>query len=313
MNNKKHTDFNLNSAGYFFKQTMRSLYMNRLMTATSIITVFSSVLILVISYTLLANINFMVNSMEENISFVLFLNDDVPAEDATTILDELKADKNFSDVTYSSKEDALNSMKEDFADDTSFFDGLENDNPLPRSFVVTLTGDADPQKVLKSLEDQAGEEEGKRYSSIQHAKFQTELLSTLSRGITIVGFSLMIILGFIAVIIIMNTIRITVNFRKQEIGIMKYIGATDSFIRIPFILEGVFVGFAGALLPPIICFVSYDYMLSVLYSKAPYVEEIMGFKPSVSVFVEVFPLALLLGISLGVIGSAVTIRKHLHV
>jgi len=129
--------------------------------------------------------------------------------------------------------------------------------------------------------------------------------------VQLASFVLIAILALIAVVLIMNTIRITVSSRQVEIGIMKYVGATDWFIRWPFIIEGLFIGFFGGLIPALICRLGYQWLVGMIES----IEwlNFLEFMPGEEILVNVMPLAVGLGVLIGLIGSAVSVRKYLKV
>ena len=139
------------------------------------------------------------------------------------------------------------------------------------------------------------------------------LPSTSYRGFQVAGILVMLVLGVISVMIIINTIRISVMNRRVEINIMKYVGATDWFIRWPFIIEGIIIGLIGAILPMLVGMPMYGKTVSLFYNHIPFVENFVRFRVVGDVFSFVLPAALIFGILLGVVGSVTSIRKHLQV
>ncbi len=148
---------------------------------------------------------------------------------------------------------------------------------------------------------------------IRHAQREAEILLTISTAFRIISAILILIMGVIAVVIIMNTIKLTVFIRKNEINIMKYIGATDWFIRWPFIVEGILIGLIGALIPCIICSAAYTQSIEIINEKMSFLANIAQFRPWLDLFSFIIPSALILGMTLGVLGSITSIRKHLNV
>ena len=148
---------------------------------------------------------------------------------------------------------------------------------------------------------------------IRHAEDIAGILMTVNAVTRIVSIVLLIILAIIAIAIIMNTIKLTVFIRKNEINIMKYVGATDWFIRWPFIIEGVIIGLVGAMLPCVVTLVSYDRLLSLMQSKLSMITNIVTPVSGMEIFPIIIPIALLSGALLGCIGSVNSIRKHLNV
>ncbi len=148
---------------------------------------------------------------------------------------------------------------------------------------------------------------------ISHAQQITETLLTIDTAFKIVSIVLIIILGVVSIGIIMNTIKLTVFIRKTEIGIMKYVGATDWFIRWPFIIEGVIIGLIGAIIPSIICTLGYLKLYDFFNSDYTILKGIAQLKPTLDIFSLVIPISLLLGMLIGAIGSISSIRRHLNV
>ncbi len=310
---KAGTTMTIRNFSYFLKQASRSIVKNRLMSVTSIITVFSSVLILSVAFTIGINLNNFISSIEDSFSFIAFINEDVTPDEVKVALEELRSIPNVSDVQYTSSDEALQEFSESLGEDSNsdIIKGLENDNPLPASFTIYVEDTADMDAVIKEVEKEVGED--KTFSSVKHAQAQLEIFSTVRSAITLISTALVTVLGFIAVVIIMNTIKIAVTSRRVEINIMKYIGATDWFIRWPFVFEGIFIGIMGSFIAVLTTVIVYAQVV-------PWMSDIMGFvlggleflSPFQITF-QILPIALLAGIALGVIGSISSLRAHLKV
>lgn len=148
---------------------------------------------------------------------------------------------------------------------------------------------------------------------IKHSQKQSDILLAINNTIRFVSIILLIILSTISVAIIVNTIKLTVYVRRTEINIMKYVGATDWFIRWPFVIEGIIIGLIGALIPITICILSYDKINSFIYERLPIIQSYIEFKSGFEIFLFIAPATLLLGVILGVIGSVNSIKKYLNV
>lgn len=155
--------------------------------------------------------------------------------------------------------------------------------------------------------------EFKGIEKISHAQKVTDVLMTINAVVRVISIVLIIIMSIIAVGIVMNTIKLTVFIRKNEIGIMKYVGATDWFIRWPFIIEGILIGLIGAVIPCVICWGSYDRLLILFETKLSMLNNIATLKGGAEIFSVIVPVSLVLGALLGAIGSINSIRKHLNV
>ncbi len=298
---------------YFLKQASISIVRNRLMSITSIITVFSSVLILSVAFAIGININHFISDMEQSFSFVAFINDDVTPEVSKAKYNELKAMDNVREVEYTTSDQALEEFSESLGDDgnTEIIEGLKDDNPLPSSFTIYVEDPEGMGEVIAELESDVGE--GKTFSSVRHAQAQLEILTSVRYAVTIISIGLVSVLGFIAIIIIMNTIKIAVTSRRMEINIMKYIGATDWFIRWPFVFEGIFIGVIGSFVAVIATVILYSQAVKWITDLMAYLVGGLQFLTATEVAFTILPVALIAGILLGVIGSVTSLRTHLQV
>jgi len=138
-------------------------------------------------------------------------------------------------------------------------------------------------------------------------------LAAIKNTVRIISFILIIVMGIISTSIIINTIKLTVLLRKNEINIMKYVGATDRFIRGPFIVEGLFIGIIGAIIPCIISWISYDELISIINQDVSVIKRLFEFSPSAEIFAFIAPISLLFGGGLGALGSITSVRRHLKV
>ncbi len=295
---------------YYIKQTFKDLYMHRFMAFTSVVTIFSCVLILVVSYTLSSNISYFMSNIENEVNFAIFVNNTIEPSEVSEIYTEFSNNPKIASVEYISKEDALLSLKDDYGDKASFLDGLEDDNPLPRSFIVTLTDYSYSENFLKEIESRVGED--KEFSSVRHAQLQTDILVNIKNIINGISLVLLVVLSFIDIVLIMNTIKMGIELRRQEINIMRYIGATSNFIRMPFIFEGALVGAVGGCIPPLLLLVVYNKIIATIYQQAEILKDLVTFKTATEIFSEVFLVSIIFGVSLGVLASILSIRKYLR-
>ncbi len=296
---------------YFVKEAVLSLLKNRLMTVASIITVASTTMIVILSYVLGSNVNFLLENFGNSIGMTIYVNESVTSEENNDFYNKLVEIDYIESTNYISKEEALEIFGETIGDDSGILKGLSEDNPLPRSYEITLEDSVYADDVINELNKYVGPDN--ILSSIRHAQTETEILLSLSNGIKLVGIGLITGLSFIAIVIIMNTIRLAVNSRRVEINIMKYVGATNAFIRWPFILEGIFIGIVGASIPLFIGIFSYNKAIEVVYENMPILQEGIIFLSANEIFSFLIPFCLILGGTIGVFGSASSVRKHLNV
>ena len=293
---------------YFLKEGFSGLKKNLLMTVASIIAVAACISIMSFSYCVVSNLQYMLDQMEDSIGISVFLKGDLTSEDIENMKTTISGLDHVTNVTYISPADALDQLKEQWGADEDIFIGLDDtNNPLSHSFQVELDQIESQDAVLAELQKIEG------VDKVEYGQSLSEMLMSVSNVFQVAGILVMLVLGVISVMIIINTIRISVMNRRVEINIMKYVGATDWFIRWPFIIEGINIGLIGAILPMLVGMPMYGKTVSLFYNHIPFVENFVRFRVVGDVFSFVLPAALIFGILLGVVGSVTSIRKHLQV
>ena len=298
------------SIRYYFREGFSGLLKNRLMTVASMATVAACILIMSFSYCMVNNLQYMLQQLEDDIGIAAFMPSSATAEQVETVKAEIEAIEHVTDVEYVSPDAALEDLKQQLdADD--ILAGLEGENnPLSNSFNISIDDINNQQPVLESLNVMKANGE---LENIKDAHSETEVLVKVNTIITVIGVLVIAILVVISVVIIVNTIKISVFTRKTEINIMKYVGATDWFIRWPFIIEGVLIGLIGALIPMVIAWPCYAQSVNMIYEYFPIIKNMVTFRQSSEIFSILLPSSLAFGILLGVVGSVTSIRKHLKV
>ncbi|MCL2048279.1 MAG: permease-like cell division protein FtsX [Defluviitaleaceae bacterium] len=291
---------------YYIKEGFRSVIHNRFMSIASIFAVASSILIVSIFYIIGANIEHFMKQLESQMAMAVRINRNISAAERAELERQLLLLPNVARVTFQSREEALEGMVSTIGEIA--VEGLGGvNNPLRDAFFIELTNLSHHDEVLRAIEnlEPYGAEQVDSHAKIASA------LSSFSQITQIISAALMLILSTIAIIIITNTIRITVNARKTEINIMKYVGATDWFIRWPFVIEGMIIGLLGGLGPALISMLSYGRVVEFIQSipQLSWLE----FMPPEQIMAYVFPLSLLLGVAIGLLGSITSVKKHLKV
>ena len=293
---------------YFLKEGFSGLKKNLLMTVASIIAVAACISIMSFSYCVVSNLQYMLDQMEDSIGISVFLKGDLTSEDIENMKTTISGLDHVTNVTYISPADALDQLKDQWGADEDIFIGLDDtNNPLSHSFQVELDQIESQDAVLAELQKIEG------VDKVEYGQSLSEMLMSVSNVFQVAGILVILVLGVISVMIIINTIRISVMNRRVEINIMKYVGATDWFIRWPFIIEGIIIGLIGAVLPMLVGMPMYGKTVSLFYNHIPFVENFVRFRVVGDVFSFVLPAALIFGILLGVVGSVTSIRKHLQV
>jgi cell division transport system permease protein len=292
---------------YFVGQGFRGIWRNRLMSLASIGTIASCLMIVGIFYCIAVNVDYILETLEETAGITVFCTDEEVSEDKIRDLEErIRKIDHIDEVVYISPEEALNKEKEEWGEYGSLLDGLENDNPLPPSFEITLDDIRYQKEVVAELNQLSGIE-------IRYLEEETKILIGFNNMIRLISLVLILVLGFIGVMLMDNTIRLTVYIRKNEINIMKYIGATNWFIRWPFVIEGIIIGIIGSVLPLVLIWFSYNFITELIYEKNTFIRNVLVFRTPGEIFNVLTPISLIIGIGIGVIGSTISIRRYLKV
>ena len=288
----------------YIKQAFSNLWRNRIMSLMATATIAFCLVLLGISLILGFNINYVSGQLEGQYEIHAYVDLSYSEADAQKIKSEIEKIEYVKTAEFISKEKALEDMAESMADSASAFEMLQGDeNPLPHTFNVTLTDVRMANQVVKQIEKIQGIDEVRNRSDILQ-----RIIST-TRGAQVASVVGMLIFAFVGVFIISNTIKMSVIARSREIEIMKYVGATDWYIRWPFVIEGTFMGLIGAgvgFLPVYFC---YRNIVSWWQGSIP-LFNLLQVGEIKNIIILVFVMA---GCLLGAIGSILSIRKHLKV
>ncbi|MFI3174429.1 MAG: permease-like cell division protein FtsX [Bacillota bacterium] len=292
---------------YFIREGFGNVQKNLLMTVASVVAVAACISMLAFSYSVAVNLNSVLKQMEDAIGISVFMEGEPTSTDIEILKKAIENIDNVTSVAYISPSDALDALKADWGADEDIFEGLDkNNNPLSHSLQVSINDIRNQGGVLGALEKLSGIE------NIRHGQTETEFIMKVSQIFNFASIIVMVVLCGISVMIIMNTIRISVANRRVEINIMKYVGATDWFIRWPFILEGVVIGFIGSTIPILLGIPMYSQIVSVIYQAIP-ISDMVKFQTAGEIYIYFAPIAIAFGVALGTVGSVSSIRKHLQV
>lgn len=288
---------------YSFSQAKKNIFRNGLMTIASLFTITCCLLILGLFTVLSQNVNYITDQVKDQCEVQVYIKDGTSAERVSAIRDEILALTNVKETEIFTKEDAMAYVIEDMFDgNAKLAEGLENDT-FRDSYKVRLVDIEQTGNTVDELTKIADIED------VQNKQDIVNVVVSLSDAVKRVTILMMILLLIVAVVIMANTIRLTVFNRRKEINIMKYIGATDRFIRIPFIMEGVIIGFIGALVA--FGFMSWGYIAIMNYiAGAMPVFELLPYGSIAPSFGLLFALT---GCMIGMVGSLISMRKYLNV
>ena len=289
--------------GYFIKEGMASLGRNSLMSLASIGSVASALIILGIFLIITLNFNFIVDTVESQVEITAYLDDSLMDEEISRIGRELIQVHGVREVTFVSREQALKEFREQLGDKEGLLAAMEKDNPLPNSYRIKTQN----PEVVKDVANMIGRIDG--IDEVKYGKEIVDKLFKITGIIRFVGIGVMAVLSIISIFIISNTIKLTVYARRREIEIMKYIGATDWFIRWPFLIEGMVLGFLGSLIAVGVLNVAYYYLFNFVVLNIP----IITLLPFDVFLYDLSIWFLGIGTFIGTIGSGISIRRFLRV
>lgn len=289
------------------KTGLHGVWKNKSMGLASIISIAAVSIILGIVLIVALSMNNVLLDMQEKINQIeVYIKDEVPEEDAMAIHKKLLGLKGVKEAEYKSKEKALEEMKEEWGEDAYILEGLENDNPLERSVLVSVEDISYSEEIVNFAKGLDGVNK-----ALNHQDAVNKLL-TISKYVKIGGFSVVVVLIIISILVISNTVKLTVIARRREIEVMKYVGATNSMVSGPFIIEGIAFGLIGAVLAFIIVYYSY----SVFYLR--FSERLIRLLSSQLIEPSLIKSDLLiifstLGLGIGTVGSVFSLKKYLRV
>ena len=291
------------SLGYFWKETFYSLFRNKFMAVASVLTVTLSMFILGVFLCAVLNINHMATYLENQVEMTVYLKDGLNTEQVMAVGKKLKALPDLKEIKFTNKDQAMAEFKQRLGDQQGILDAI-NGNPLPSSYSTSFATPASLKNAV-SIVTQYPE-----VDSVQYGQDIIEQLYKVAQVIRIGGIILIVFLAGAELFIISNTIRLTVFARRREIQIMKYVGATNGFIRWPFIFEGMIIGFIGSGLSAFILWEGYKVVLMEMAQAGLVFIPIIPLWPFIG-YMTVMLLAA--GIIIGILGSTISLRKYMKV
>lgn len=296
----------MNSLVYNVKQGFTQILRNRGMSVASIFSILAMLFILGIFFVIVVNLNLFTEVVKQDYDQIeVYLKDEVTVEQAETLMGQIKSHEGAEAVSYRSKDDALNIMKQRWGESAYLLDSL-GDNPLPASILISVNSMEDAQSVSEFAIELDGVED------VQYFRETVEKLTKVTNFLQVGAIVVMVFLIIVSVVVVSNTIKLTVFARSKEIKIMKYVGATNWFIRGPFMAEGIIIGIFAAIISTI--------MVSLLYGRivAGIGTQVIAITscPLISVGYmagNMLIIFLALGISIGAWGSIISMRKFLDV
>ena len=294
---------------YSMKQGVKNIRRNKMFSIASIATMAACIFLFGLFYSMVMNFNYIVEKAEEGVAITVFQRRyNTGTEDS--IGAQLKKEDGVLKVNYVSADEAWNKFKgQYFGESSDLAEGFKSDNPLANSdnYEVYLS-DVSKQKSVVSF---AKSLEGVR--KVNKSDVVAKTLSSVNKLVGYVSVAIIAILLAVSVFLISNTVTMGITVRREEIAIMKYIGAKDGFVRAPFVIEGLIIGAVGAVIPLVLLYFMYDKVITYIMTKFSLLNNIIDFLPVATVYRTLLPIGIALGVGIGFVGSFFTIRKHLKV
>ena len=290
---------------YGFRDTLRSLWRHKGMVLVSVLTVATMLVALGAATLLAANSDYIARNLEDELEVIIYLNTDVTREDALALEPAIKAIEGFESSVFVPKEDALEEISTRF-DETNLAEALGGTNPLPDAYKIKLE---QPEQIAGAVAYLENQELFPQIEMVSYGQDTVENMIALSGTMKVACIALIIGMLLIALFMVNSTIRLTVATRGEEINIMKYVGATNFYVRIPFFLEGLLIGVVGALLADVVLYFGYAAILDYFAANLVFVTLLDD--PQLMMLIML--VLLVGGTLLGAIGSNIAIKKYLKV
>ncbi|WP_449240979.1 permease-like cell division protein FtsX [Desulfoscipio gibsoniae] len=293
----------VNTVKYYFREAATSLIRNSWLSVASVGTIIISLLILGSSLLLVLNVRQIASSLESSLEITVFLQDDLEQDRLDEMKEEIKFVPGVARVDFVTREQALEDLKESFGDRAELLSGLDDDNPLPNSYIVRTREANLVPGAARQLEKLEGVDQ------VRYGQGVVENLLALTHWVRIWGSLALLVLGVAAVLLISTTIRMSVFARRREIGIMKMLGATNIFVRMPFMLEGMIIGLTGGFVAALLINFGYLSLLNKVMLTLPFIQLV----DDPVTFYRVLGGLLGSGFVIGALGSAISLHRFLRV
>ncbi len=300
----------ISSIGYTFRQGIKNIRRNLLFSLASIGTIVACLFLFGVLYGVIVNFRSAIKNIEGNISISVFFDAGITDEQIDMIREQIRTRDEVATLDYISAEEAWKQFSEaNYDDPEAARETFGEDNPLANSasFTITLkdvTYQADFVQFVSSI---------KGVRKVKSSEYTANNVAALNKFVGYASLGIIVILFLVSIFLISNTITIGITVRKEEIRIMKLIGATNAFVRAPFIVEGILIGLVGSAIPVVLLYYMYDAVINYVVGRFSVLKSIFEFVPAGDLFKVLVPMLLGIGVGIGFLGSWLTTRKHLKV
>ena len=301
----------ISTLGDCFVQGLKNIRRNLLFSLASVGTIVACLFLFGIFYGIVVNFEAMMSEMEKSVSITVFFDADATQEQIDNIGEQIRVRDEVNTMDFVSAEDAWKefSLKMYKGDQEKINQAFGSSNPLQNyaSYNITISDVSKQAEFVSFLEGLDG------VRKVNSSEVTAENLASINSLVGYASVGVIVILLLVSIFLISNTITIGITIRKEEIAIMKLIGATDFFVRAPFIVEGITIGLVGSAVPCVFLYFMYSMVIEFLVNRFSIFDTWLNFLPRGDVFQTLIPVCLLIGIGIGFVGSMVTTRKHLKV
>ena len=294
---------------YTLKQGVKNIKRNWMFSLASIITMSACIFLVGVFYSLVTNVDNIAHKVEQEVPVTVFFDEGTTDEQMQEVGNLIQARPEVERVEFESGDQAWQNFKDKYFQGSDAADGFKDDNPLVNSsnyqvYLNQIEKQTELVNYIQSLE---------HVREVNQSEQAANTLGSFNKLVSYASIIIIAILLLISIFLISNTVSVGISVRKEEIGIMKYIGATDAFVRAPFVLEGMVLGVIGAAIPLAALYFLYNTAVEFILTKFNVLTGVVDFIPVWQIYQVLLPIGLLLGIGIGFIGSIWTTRKHLRV
>ena len=291
---------------YTIRQGFRNMFRNKWFTLASIATIAACLFLFGLFYAVILNFSNIIKTAEEGVSVTVFFDEGTDENTMEVIGDEIEQRPEVDHVVFVSADEAWESFKEDYLGE--YADGF-TENPLAESahYEIYLNDISMQPALVTYLENREG------IRQVNKSEVTATTLTGVNALVAYVSAAIILILLLVSIFLISNTVTIGIAVRKEEINIMKYIGATDFFVRSPYVIECILIGFIGACIPLVVIYFLYNEVIKYITERFSMLTQLLAFLPVTDVFHYLVPVSIGVGVGIGFLGSIITVRKHLRV
>ena len=277
----------ISTVGYSMKQGVKNIGRNKMFSIASIATMAACIFLFGLFYSIVINFNYIVEKAEEGVAITVFFEEDATQSQKDKIGDELKTADGVLEVNYISADEAWDKFKGDyFGESGDLAEGFKSDNPLANSdnYEVYMEDVSKQKDVVAFAEGLEG------VRKVNKSDVVAKTLTSVNKLVGYVSVAIIAILLAVSIFLISNTVTMGITVRREEIAIMKYIGAKDGFVRAPFVIEGLIIGAVGAVIPLVMLYFMYDKAISYIMTRFSLLNNIVDFLPVATVYKTLLPV-----------------------